>query len=300
MFSALVVDDDPHVCALTSRALGRYRFNCQTASDGEQALAACNNALYDVVVTDLRMPRRHGHSLAVELLSRNPRPRVVVLTGLVEPKLVQDLVIRGVDEVVQKPANFESLAQSVLRIVAKSRQQSASPSPKPQPLKAKAKSSYDLLREVELSLVELTEIFAERLEGVFDVGEELSDPPSAVTNFITRQAEIEAAAEASHAGLKSVHEARDKARIRCDATALAVPVNGQFAPVGEPFKLAVRDISESGVRLLHTRATNAKFLALCWSAETQPMQQLSVVARVMRCRPLSPFYDIGGQFVLAD
>ena len=157
-----------------------------------------------------------------------------------------------------------------------------------------------MLTQVEKPLIELTDLFAERLEGVFDTSEELSDPPSAVANFITRQAELELAAESSKTGLKGFQDAREKSRVRCDATALAVPVDSQFVPVGEPFKLAVRDLSESGLRLLHTRSTNAKFLALCWSAETQPMRQIVVVARVMRCRPLSPFYDIGGQFVLAD
>ena len=67
MHRALVVDDEPQVRELTSRALARYRFQCDQACDGEEALEACNRVAYDAVVTDLRMPRRHGHSLAVEL-----------------------------------------------------------------------------------------------------------------------------------------------------------------------------------------------------------------------------------------
>ena len=86
---------------------------CDTASDGVMAENMLRTKEYDVVVTDLRMPRKHGHQLIVELLERRNPPLVVAVTGLSEPKLVVDLLERGVAEVVQKPLSHRVLAAKI-------------------------------------------------------------------------------------------------------------------------------------------------------------------------------------------
>ena len=54
-----------------------------------------------------------GHSLAVDLLKRTQRPVVVVLTGLVEPRLAKDLLARGADGVFFKPVDYKLFAAKV-------------------------------------------------------------------------------------------------------------------------------------------------------------------------------------------
>ena len=294
-FRVLVVDDEPQVRALTSRALERINFACDTAADGDEALQLFNQQPYDAVLTDIRMPRRHGHSLAVELLSRPAPPRVVVVTGLAAPDLVRDLVSRGVTDVMTKPVNYDVLTTKMAALASGAGGQAAAPAiPQPPPA---GDNSFQLKQKIERSLVELSDIFSDTLAGVFDFEDELPDPPTSVGDFITRFNVLE---EEEHDRPNAVRRARRAERIRCNATAIAVPVTRRFAPEGDPFKLAVRDVSDSGIRLLHTRATSSDFLALSWTAETLPAQELRIVAKVMRCRPLSPFYDIGGEFVLAD
>jgi CheY-like chemotaxis protein len=106
-FSALIVDDEPALRRLTATVLAQFNFTCEQAGDGEEAGNLVNRGKYDVVVTDLRMPKRNGHALATELLaSGDQRPLVVVLTGVLEPRLATDLIARGVDAVEFKPVNF--------------------------------------------------------------------------------------------------------------------------------------------------------------------------------------------------
>jgi HD-like signal output (HDOD) protein/FixJ family two-component response regulator len=120
---ALVVDDEPPVRRVTVKALENHAFFCDEASDGEHALALLAQRKYDVVLTDLRMPRKHGHALAVELLSRGAeRPVVVVLTGVLEPRLAADLVARGVDEVAFKPVDYDLLVPKIRALCFRHRQ----------------------------------------------------------------------------------------------------------------------------------------------------------------------------------
>lgn len=103
-FRALIVDDDPEVRRSLSSALKAVGFLCETAADGEHARKMLVTQSPDLIVTDLRMPIRHGHRLVVDVFERkSPPPMVVVVTGLVEPAIASDLVLRGVADLVLKP-----------------------------------------------------------------------------------------------------------------------------------------------------------------------------------------------------
>jgi HD-like signal output (HDOD) protein/CheY-like chemotaxis protein len=100
---ALVVDDEKNVRSLLIGWLFREGFLCNEAEDGAAALRAIEHARYDLVVADLRMPNRHGHSLCKAILAQSDPPRLVVVTGVTDPRLFRDLETRGVDHIFQKP-----------------------------------------------------------------------------------------------------------------------------------------------------------------------------------------------------
>lgn len=291
-FRTLIVDDEPHVRELTSRVLSAYNFTCDVAQDGNEAMALCNANAYDVVVTDLRMPHRHGHSFVCELLERPQRPRVFVVTGLSEPRLARELVVRGVEDVLQKPIAYDELAIKLLASISPDRE---AWSHTPATVSA-AVDRLTNLRRIEKGLAVLTDRFEETLEGLFNSDQLLSAPPKAVDDFIDRLA-LEEEDAPSHDTLRHL-AARKDPRVVIHVTATAVPVDEAYQACGEPFRLTLRDISEGGICMLHTRSVPNEFLALSWPAETLPYRTLQVVTRVARCSTLSRFYDIGGQFCL--
>ncbi len=118
-FRALIVDDEVALRMLTVRELTRRGFDCDAARDGRQALELVDTRHYDVIVTDLRMPEMNGHMLAIELLKREHRPAVVVLTGVTEPRLAKDLIARGVDDIVFKPVDQGILAAKIQALVSR-------------------------------------------------------------------------------------------------------------------------------------------------------------------------------------
>ena len=106
-FRALVVDDDSIVRRMVMFALTQEGFVCDSATNGEHALARMGERKYDLLVTDLRMPNKNGHALSVGILENASRPVIMVHTSVQEPRLTRDLIFRGVDDVVYKPANYE-------------------------------------------------------------------------------------------------------------------------------------------------------------------------------------------------
>lgn len=116
---ALIVDDEKDIQRLIATSLRPRGFQCDLASDGLQAVSQIKNVPYDVVITDLRMPNMHGHTLVQRLLDMPSRPAIVVHTGVLEPKLATDLLKRGVDDILYKPVDFAFLAIKVASHVEK-------------------------------------------------------------------------------------------------------------------------------------------------------------------------------------
>lgn len=298
----LIVDDEPEVRALAARALQQCGLVCDQAGDGQEAINRAKGGDFEAVVTDLRMPTRHGHALCGDLLGLAKPPGVMVLTGLSDARLVRDLMSRGVHDVIQKPVAYDVLAMKVLAMIEQRRraaQVAATPAKKKPKAASRATTTISLLHKIESTLDELTQLFEDRLDDVFPAIDDLPEPPRAVRDFIRRLAENDALSTESGRPVAN-HEARRMDRVTCYTTVIAAPVDRRWRPTCEPFKVALRDVSESGLRLLHTRATNAEYLALSWNATQLAAKQLRVVTKVMRVKPCSPFYDIGGQFVLAD
>jgi DNA-binding response OmpR family regulator len=116
-YRALIVDDEVAMQRLGSHALRQQGFQCETASDGEQADEMLQRSHYDVVVTELALPKKNGHALILDLLKFKNPPVIVVYTSLIEPRLTKDLLMRGVDDILSKPVHSAFLAGKVRALV---------------------------------------------------------------------------------------------------------------------------------------------------------------------------------------
>ena len=60
----LIVDDEDSMCELVKEALTPFGFQCTLAHSAEEALSALVTSSYDVVLTDIKMPKVSGLELA--------------------------------------------------------------------------------------------------------------------------------------------------------------------------------------------------------------------------------------------
>src|SRR5690349_10460760 len=92
---ALVVDDDAVSQEITMRALAQAGIVSEAAFGGWQAEQLLAVRRFDVVITDLQMPNGNGHAFSVDVLKRSDRPILIVVTGITDPRLTRDLLVRG-------------------------------------------------------------------------------------------------------------------------------------------------------------------------------------------------------------
>jgi len=288
IYRALVVDDEPMIREAVSRSMSAESFYCDTAADGAEAVEKFRQSRYDLVVTDLRMPGKHGHALIMELLQGESPPHIVVLTGIAEPRLVKDLMDRGVVDVVQKPVNFGLFSAKLSSLF---RRKHVNHDANTSENSGSGTSAFGLIGQVEEALELFSMCVPEHVEQLLIAGEDsVTDPPKAQVEFMNRLLAKHAAGS----------ERRNKERFSLLSTAVALPVSKDFVPGGEVFKMTFNDLSETGACFMHTRSINSEYLALRWRSAITPKCSLKAALQITRCKPLGPFYEIAGQFVMHD
>ena len=118
----LVVDDNAEILHLLQRALARRKMSCDLARDGEEAQRLLDKNDYEVAFIDLRIPKKNGHKIIVELLRLSKRPYIFCITGLNDPKIFADLFERGVDDILLKPFQLDFVALKTKSILRKREQ----------------------------------------------------------------------------------------------------------------------------------------------------------------------------------
>jgi hypothetical protein len=89
---------------------------------------------------------------------------------------------------------------------------------------------------------------------------------------------------------------RREARHRIAVLVRTTPVDENLQPIGEELIVTTRDISSGGISLIHQERIEAPYLAV----ELTDLNgtPLRAMVEVLRRRPLGPFFEIAGRFVV--
>jgi two-component system, OmpR family, response regulator VanR len=109
----LVVDDDPDTCALIADILQDDGYYVQPCLSGERALEALERRQFDLVLTDIKMPRITGIDLLLHIRRMELDTEVILMTAYASLKTaVQALRGEAFDYLV-KPFSLTDLRQRV-------------------------------------------------------------------------------------------------------------------------------------------------------------------------------------------
>lgn len=108
----LVVDDDDAIRALLCTILRRRGIPVDSARNGAEALARCEQCRYAVVLLDLMMPQLNGYQVLDVFSGRRPedRPLILVLTAGTEPRHLSADLVAGT---IRKPFDVEMIVDTI-------------------------------------------------------------------------------------------------------------------------------------------------------------------------------------------
>jgi PAS domain S-box-containing protein len=110
----LVVDDEGSVRGLLADMLEGEGHEVSIASSGEEALRLLDSNEFDIVFTDLSMPKTDGVTLAAEIKSRKPNTRVVLMSGYGGEKAYERAGRNHcIDAALSKPFDLNEVSRTV-------------------------------------------------------------------------------------------------------------------------------------------------------------------------------------------
>jgi two-component system OmpR family response regulator len=122
VLTALLVEDDARLAALTADYLGGHGVVVTRAPDGVWGLEEALRHRYDVVLLDLMLPGKSGLDVCRELRSRSDVPIVVLTARGEEADRVMGLEL-GADDYVSKPFSPRELLARIRAVVRRARGQ---------------------------------------------------------------------------------------------------------------------------------------------------------------------------------
>lgn len=102
----LVVDDEPSMRQMLSVALRREGYDVTTAEDGRAALRVLQDGVFDVVITDVRMPELSGVDLLREARRLDPSISIIMMTAYGSKETVLEALRLGATDYVEKTPNL--------------------------------------------------------------------------------------------------------------------------------------------------------------------------------------------------
>jgi len=119
-FRVLLAEDNPVMRQAVASCLELLGCEVTAVADGEEALDAYgSNGQYQLVITDIDMPRRDGVSLCREIRSLRPGQELVVMSARLRREM--ENLLQSVPKVtlIEKPFAFEQCAALIRKMRAK-------------------------------------------------------------------------------------------------------------------------------------------------------------------------------------
>ena len=111
--TVLVVDDEASIRRTLREILEYEDLGVEEAEDGEEALQKLREGRYDVVLLDIKMPRRDGLEVLEVLSDEMPEVPVVMISGHADIKTAVDATKMGAFDFIEKPPDLNRLLVTV-------------------------------------------------------------------------------------------------------------------------------------------------------------------------------------------
>ena len=117
----LIAEDEANIRAGLCDVLGQDGHAVNDVGSGEEALAVLATGLFDAAIVDIRMPGMSGIELLQSIQARWDHLAVIILTGHGELDSAMAALKAGAHDYMLKPAQPETIRQTVLEAVRVSR-----------------------------------------------------------------------------------------------------------------------------------------------------------------------------------
>lgn len=118
MANILIVDDEIILRKILCRELKMIGHTVFEAGDGEEAILYLHNQIFDLVVTDMKMPKKDGIEVLKEAKRIHKRIIVIMITAYSTVENAVHIMKIGADDYIVKPFNTKDFVANIEQILA--------------------------------------------------------------------------------------------------------------------------------------------------------------------------------------
>ena len=115
----LLAEDDTSMREYLQRALQRVGYEVDAVGCGTEAMPLLETDRYDLLLTDIVMPRLGGPELAQKLKEKRSNLAVIFMSGYTETAALENAQIGSDSILLNKPFSTETLANRIAEMLAK-------------------------------------------------------------------------------------------------------------------------------------------------------------------------------------
>ncbi len=119
--SILIIDDEPYIQEIIKRGLISFDYHFETADHAMEAIDKLKENRFDLVISDIRMPKGDGIALLTYVKTNYPDTAVIMLTAVYEVQVAIKCLHDGASNYIIKPFEVTGLAFSVKEALEKRR-----------------------------------------------------------------------------------------------------------------------------------------------------------------------------------
>ena len=116
----LLVDDDEWIRDSLSLFFQAEGCNLRTFETAEEAMEAVKQQVYDIVISDYKLPGMDGLEFLRRVKEKQPNAFEILITAYANCEIVKEADEIGVKDIIPKPFTSEDVETSLSRIVGKS------------------------------------------------------------------------------------------------------------------------------------------------------------------------------------
>jgi CheY-like chemotaxis protein len=111
--SILYVEDEVAIAEQMKKVFNRFCDDVTVAYNGIEAIDELSKRSFDLVVTDIHMPRMNGVELSRYIVANIPSQKLIVLTAYNQPEEIAAIEELGIKNILNKPVSMASLIEGV-------------------------------------------------------------------------------------------------------------------------------------------------------------------------------------------